>query len=126
MKKYTSAILFLVIAFAIIIGITFKSAGSSFSALRTHYSVATTSPSVLSRSYTSAEVAFHSTETSCWTSIDGNVYDVTTWISKHPGGSQAILSLCGKDGSAAFDNQHGGQRRPAEELATFQIGTLSK
>jgi cytochrome b involved in lipid metabolism len=76
-------------------------------------------------SYTMAQVAMHANASSCWTAINGNVYDVTTWINKHPGGAQAVLSLCGKDGSAAFDDQHGGQRRPENELEGFKIGALA-
>lgn len=75
--------------------------------------------------YTLADVATHSTQSSCWTAINGTVYDVTNWISQHPGGAEAILGLCGKDGSDAFNGKHGGQARPAAELATFLIGTLS-
>lgn len=76
-------------------------------------------------SYTAAEVATHASAASCWTSIDGSVYDVTSWISQHPGGRAAILSLCGKDGTQAFEGQHGGQARPEQELATFKIGALA-
>ena len=77
-------------------------------------------------SYTMAQVATHNSATSCWTTINGNVYDVTTWINQHPGGKQAILSLCGVDGTAAFNGQHGGQSRPESELAAFKIGTLAQ
>lgn len=77
------------------------------------------------KTYTLSEIATHKDATSCWTTINGNVYDVTSWINQHPGGSAAILSLCGIDGSMAFNNQHGGQRRPANELAGFLIGTLA-
>ena len=76
--------------------------------------------------YTPAEVATHGNVSSCWTSVNGNVYDVTAWISHHPGGSSAILSLCGHDGTSAFTAQHGGQRRPEQELASFKIGALAK
>ena len=78
------------------------------------------------KSYSIAEVRAHNNQSSCWTAINGSVYDVTAWISQHPGGSQAILSLCGIDGSAAFNGQHGGQARPESELATFKIGAFSK
>lgn len=89
----------------------------------------TAQPSTVSTTpsgYTSAEVAAHASREGCWTSINGNVYDVTGWISKHPGGADAILSLCGKDGTAAFEGQHGGQQRPEAELAGFKIGALTK
>lgn len=75
-------------------------------------------------SYTLTDVAAHASASSCWTAINGKVYDVTAWISQHPGGQRAILGLCGKDGSAAFNGQHGGQGRPAAELRQFLIGTL--
>jgi cytochrome b involved in lipid metabolism len=86
----------------------------------------TVSTPVPGKSYTLAEVAVHKDATSCWTAVNGKVYDVTTWIARHPGGQAAILSICGKDGSAAFNDQHGGQARPASELASFYIGTLAK
>jgi cytochrome b involved in lipid metabolism len=88
----------------------------------------TTNPNATStgKVYTLAHVAAHKDATSCWTAINGKVYDVTSWIDQHPGGRDAILSLCGKDGSSAFNDQHGGQRRPAQELASFYIGDLTQ
>lgn len=74
--------------------------------------------------YTMADVAVHSTKTSCWTVVNGSVYDVTSWISQHPGGAQAIVQLCGKDGTAKFTGQHGGQSQPESALASFKIGTI--
>ena len=74
---------------------------------------------------TMAEVARHDSKVSCWTVIKGSVYDVTSYISKHPGGASRILSLCGKDGTTAFEGQHDGDRRPESTLATFKIGALS-
>lgn len=78
------------------------------------------------KTFTMADVAAHNSQSSCYTTINGSVYDVTSWINQHPGGAEAILSLCGKDGTAAFTQQHGGQRRPEAELATFKIGVLAK
>lgn len=75
--------------------------------------------------YTMADVAAHKDASSCWTAIRGSVYDVTTWISKHPGGRDAILKLCGKDGTTAFVGQHGDAKQQNDMLATFKIGTLS-
>ncbi len=74
--------------------------------------------------YSMADIVKHNSVTSCWTAIDGIVYDVTSWINRHPGGPQAILSLCGKDGSPAFKNQHEGEPKPAMMLATFKIGVI--
>jgi cytochrome b involved in lipid metabolism len=76
------------------------------------------------KSFTLAEVTKHNSSTDCWTTINNKVYEVTSWIAKHPGGSSAIISLCGKDGSPAFNGKHGGQARPESELAGFEIGIL--
>lgn len=76
--------------------------------------------------YTLDEVASHGDTGSCWAVVNGAVYDLTPWINQHPGGPEAIAGLCGNDGSTAFNNQHGGQRRPEKEIANFLIGTLSQ
>ncbi len=83
-------------------------------------------PTPTTKTFTMAQVATHKDATSCYTVIRSNVYDVTSWISQHPGGKEAILGLCGKDGTAAFVDQHGGRPRQENELATFQIGTLAQ
>lgn len=67
------------------------------------------------------QVAAHATRESCWSLINGNVYDLTSWIPQHPGGEQAILQLCGADGSAKFNGQHGGSARQEAILAGFKI-----
>ena len=36
-------------------------------------------------------VAANATEDSCWAIIDDNVYDLTDWISSHPGGASRII-----------------------------------
>lgn len=73
---------------------------------------------------TMAQVATHNSPTDCWSAIDGKVYNLTQWINKHPGGAVVIKALCGKDGSAGFNGQHQGQRRPADELSRFLVGAL--
>lgn len=75
-------------------------------------------------SFTMAQVKQHASASSCWTAIDGKVYDLTSWINQHPGGPARILSLCGTDGTAAFHAQHGTQTRPNSVLAGFYIGKL--
>jgi cytochrome b involved in lipid metabolism len=77
-------------------------------------------------SYTLAQVETHNTSKSCWATINGNVYDLTTWISRHPGGAARILSICGKDGTPYFMGQHGSDPTAQAQLATFKIGTLAQ
>ncbi len=76
--------------------------------------------------YSRTQVAAHNSAQSCWTIIDNSVYDLTAWISQHPGGQQAILSICGKDGTAAFRAQHDNAQKQAQILATFRLGALSQ
>jgi len=76
--------------------------------------------------YTMAKVKENNSATSCWSLINGNVYDLTKWINSHPGGSSAIKGICGRDGSSNFNGRHGGQSNPAENLAMYLLGPLAK
>lgn len=75
---------------------------------------------------TLAQVASHNSRASCWSAINGSVYDLTSWISNHPGGENAILSICGIDGSNAYNGQHGGSSKPARILGGFKLGALTQ
>ena len=72
------------------------------------------------------QIAQHGSRSSCWSAINGGVYDLTSWIPNHPGGEQAIMSLCGIDGSNGYNGQHGGSSKTARILGGFKIGTLAK
>ena len=74
--------------------------------------------------YTLAEVSERNSAVECWVAIDGGVYDLTEWIRSHPGGSGAILNLCGKDGTTSFTSQHGGQARPSSTLDGYYLAPL--
>lgn len=74
--------------------------------------------------FTLAEVAARSSASECWVAISGNVYDLTDWITRHPGGAGAITQLCGRDATNQFQGQHGGQSRPVSTLAGYLIGPL--
>jgi len=76
--------------------------------------------------YTMAQVTTHAGAQSCWTVIDGDVYDLTQWIPVHPGGQAAILGICGTDGSEAFHAEHDHAQEQESILATFQIGVLAQ
>jgi cytochrome b involved in lipid metabolism len=138
MKK---TILFLVVAFILVLSITFianspdtdtdmalksQTGTAVVPVANTGGSIDTSGAPTQSNTFTMADVAQHRDINSCWFVVNGKVYDGTSWIPMHPGGEQAILSLCGRDGTSAFDNQHGGQRRPEQELASLQIGTLTQ
>lgn len=87
-------------------------------------SAAPEAPVVGDAVFTADEVAMHSTAEDCWTIIDGNVYDVTPFVSRHPGGLAAISTLCGGDGTAQFGGKHGSDSAPNSQLESLKIGTL--
>lgn len=66
-------------------------------------------------------VASHADATSCWTVISGNVYDLTSWIGKHPGGDKAILASCGIDATEMFNGKHGMDPKKWEGLENFRV-----
>ena len=75
---------------------------------------------------TVADVAKHNTKTDCYIIVRGAVFNVTAAIDQHPGGPGKIIPLCGKDATAAFTGQHGGQETPESALASMKIGELKK
>jgi hypothetical protein len=86
----------------------------------------TPTPTATAAGYTMAQVRANNTARSCWSAIDGFVYDLTRWINSHPGGSGSILFLCGTDGTNAFSAQHQNQARPAVRLDSYRLGPLNK
>lgn len=53
-----------------------------------------------------AEVAKHNKLEDCWIAINGQVYDVSEFLQKHPGGAARILRYAGGDASSAFGRIH--------------------
>ena len=131
MKKFIPSIIFLAITFGMIIVITFLVGSSPVQSIaipdnsypKESLKINKKIPTKI-KSYALLEIKSHFDKISCWTTIGGKVYDLTLWISQHPGGESAILSICGKDGTSAFMGKHGGQSRPEQELAKFFIGNL--
>eukprot|EP01127_Copromyxa_protea_P006732 TRINITY_DN16723_c0_g1_i1.p1 TRINITY_DN16723_c0_g1~~TRINITY_DN16723_c0_g1_i1.p1 ORF type:complete len:441 (-),score=64.93 TRINITY_DN16723_c0_g1_i1:12-1334(-) len=76
--------------------------------------------------YTVAEVATHDKRSDCWVIIDGNVYDLTHWAPKHPGGPSIIFDYAGQDATDAVHAMH-----PAlgliqyELMRQYKIGAVS-
>lgn len=74
---------------------------------------------------TLTEVARHDRASDCWSIVDGTVYDLTSWISQHPGGPSPIKGMCGVDATNAFRGQHGSQQTPNSVLAGFALGPVA-
>ena len=54
-----------------------------------------------------ADVAKHNSKADCWVVVDGQVLDVTSFLSEHPGGELAILTFAGKDATEEFNMRLG-------------------
>jgi cytochrome b involved in lipid metabolism len=70
------------------------------------------------------EVSKNDSATSCWSIIYGNVFNLTKWIGKHPGGAEKIRAICGKDGTNSFERQHNGDGGAANQLSAYFLGKL--
>ena len=70
------------------------------------------------------EVARHNSVQSCYLAINGNVYDVTSYLDYHPAGPGIILENCGKEVTGLFASIH--SNRAWDLLARYKIGKLAK
>jgi hypothetical protein len=70
------------------------------------------------------EIKKHASSTSCWSIVYENVFDLTKWITKHPGGAEKIRAICGKDGTSSFERQHTGDAGAANQLSSYFLGKL--
>ncbi|MFA5855989.1 MAG: cytochrome b5-like heme/steroid binding domain-containing protein [Candidatus Pacearchaeota archaeon] len=55
-----------------------------------------------------SELSIHNKESDCWISYNNDVYDITNYIGKHPGGKNKIIPYCGtaEDFESAFTGKH--------------------
>ncbi len=83
------------------------------------------SPTSKSTALTMDQVRQNNSARSCWSVINGNVYNLTAWISSHPGGQGAITRLCGTDGSREFSSKHSGDVQAVSRLNSFLLGKLT-
>lgn len=64
-----------------------------------------------------------------WIAIDGIVFDVTSYLHKHPGGHMTLMRAAGQDSTELFLQHHGkrGNTRPLRRrLMQLAIGRLSE
>lgn len=71
-----------------------------------------------------SEISTHNSAQDCWSIVKGNVYNLTTYVQKHPGGASVIKNICGRDGSSAFSSQHGSSSKPNNVLSGFLLGSV--
>jgi cytochrome b involved in lipid metabolism len=71
--------------------------------------------------YTMDQVALHNTREDCWVVVDGEVYDITRFLRKHPPGMGIILKYAGKDVTNHFEYHTEGTKYFWRQL---KIGTV--
>ena len=76
--------------------------------------------------YSIEEIQTHNTPNSLWVIIENNVYDVTSFLQEHPGGTKPFLKYAGTDVTKKFEsiNAHKTSKDLSDFLETLKIGTV--
>ena len=76
-----------------------------------------------------AEIAKHNSASDCWLLISNKVYNVTSFISSHPGGAGPILTYCGQEATQAYNTKDIGRPHSSSAtamLASYYIGDFNQ
>jgi hypothetical protein len=85
-------------------------------------------PTTAGAGLTYATVARHDAPPDCWIVVSNRVYDVTSYLIKHPGGAETIIPWCGRESTVAFQTEDGaGSHSPRafRDLEMYLIGSLA-
>lgn len=72
-------------------------------------------------------VQTHNTADNCWIIIDKNIYEMTSYMSSHPGGAKTIIPWCGKESTNAFNtikNGKGHSTAAEMDLDLYYLGNV--
>nr|XP_054755277.1 acyl-CoA 6-desaturase-like [Lytechinus pictus] len=61
-----------------------------------------------------------------WLVVDNQVYDITQWSKRHPGGFKVITHYAGQDGSEAFTAFHNDEQYVRKFMKSIHIGQIVK
>jgi len=78
------------------------------------------------RIFTAEDVESHRSPQSCWVTLGRNVYDVTSFLSDHPGGDDLVLNYAGKDIRDIMQDsvQHIHSESAYDILKDLQVGLI--
>ncbi|KAL3860123.1 hypothetical protein ACJMK2_010288 [Sinanodonta woodiana] len=76
------------------------------------------------KQYSRTEVSNHCDASSCWIVLDNKIYDVTEFLSKHPGGPDIILENAGRDATVPFKDK-GHSMDAIRLIDQYYIGDLT-
>jgi cytochrome b involved in lipid metabolism len=78
------------------------------------------------RSYRLSELMLHNdADHGHWVSVDGEVYDVDTFLGRHPGGPAILTNYAGRDATEAFHRLHAHSAAASMLLRRRHIGMLA-
>ncbi|KAL8754983.1 MAG: hypothetical protein Q9199_003965 [Rusavskia elegans] len=77
-----------------------------------------------SESITIEQLAEHNTLESLWIAVHGQVYDLTTFSSDHPGGIEALSSSAGTDGTESYEYA-GHSASNMVKMEHYRVGRLA-
>jgi len=79
------------------------------------------------RSYSWEDIRKHDKESDAWVVMDGEVFDVSKFLSEHPGGSSIVLPSLGTDIQEIFGSDDAHAHSPAayDILRRYKIGNLA-
>ncbi|KAK7112009.1 acyl-CoA 6-desaturase-like isoform X1 [Littorina saxatilis] len=71
------------------------------------------------------EVKTHTESKDKWLVIEGQVYNITSWARKHPGGSRVISHYAGQDATDAFRAFHNNLDHVKKYLKPLHVGSIA-
>ncbi|KAL8591040.1 hypothetical protein ACOMHN_015663 [Nucella lapillus] len=76
------------------------------------------------QTYSWSEVKNHADKSDKWLVIDGQVYDITSWSRRHPGGGRVISHYAGQDATDAFRAFHSDLAAVKKYLKPIHMGSI--
>ena len=70
------------------------------------------------------EVAMHNSPDDCWIIVSNKVYDVSSYVKLHPGGSATITPYCGEEATRAFETKDLGRGEDHSGFAYSHLDSL--
>lgn len=71
-----------------------------------------------------AGVKKHNAENDLWVIVRGKIFDVTSFVADHPGGSWALVNLAGSDASKEFLSNHSDEQSAWRMLMRFYVADV--
>jgi len=85
--------------------------------------------SILALTLNMTEIAKHNKSSDCWLLVNNKVYNVSSYISAHPGGSGTIIPNCGKESTQLYNTKGGNKPHSGNAnnmLAAYYVGNLNQ